>query len=114
MKPTLTNDDATVAVLAEVTSKRREHDAIMRTMGENLVTIFLMCFTFVCIATDRYNLAVGAIVALATDSILTNVLRSRMTDLNRVILDQCAEIFKTAVKTLPPSIEGEEWRRDQP
>lgn len=114
MTPKLSHDDATVAVLAEVTSKRREHDAIVRTMGENLFTIFVMCFAFACIAMGRDAMAMGAIIVLVTDSIFTNVLRSRMTDLNRVILDQVTEIFKTAAKTLPPSREGEEWRRDHP
>lgn len=114
MTSKLSDADAAIAVIAEVAGKRREHDAIMRTMGENLVTFFAMLLAFACIATNRYAAAVGAILFITTDSIFTNVLRSRMTDLNREILDHVTQVYVSVQRQLPPTIEGEEWRRDAP
>lgn len=114
MTSKLSNADAAITVIAEVTGKRREHDAIMRTMGDNAVTLFMMLLAFSAIVMNIYWLAVVMILVLTVDLILMNVLHARMTHMNREILDHVTQVYVSVQRQLPPTIEGEEWRRDAP
>lgn len=106
----LSDQDAALNVMAEVMVKRREHEAIMRTMQENAFTVFVMLFAFSSIAVNSYWPAVGAVIVLAADTIYTKVLYAHAMDLNRAILNRMAEVFRSLA---PPGVSGEEWRRDQ-